>query len=173
MACGWGEAKCVDAAGETGQLCDYESKKEGSAMMDQVAHQFLHCFKPCEGDAAMQNMCIVTINHLDQQYGSLTNLFQKTCVSGDQGEPDPELEPHILVLLTQELNHAARAFDGANDFPVIVHEEALPGYTRSAVCEGQLSPNTAIFVKHGFEGQLFPQKVGCTGDELISKPCSW
>lgn len=174
--CGWGAVTCLDKDGRQGYLCDSKGTLEPNFLRQSVVEE--QCFKTCPAGQGLTSVCAITSNHLDEQYGSLANLIEKTCQSDSQGEKGsaPLHSPDMIVLLTQELNHASRiSIPGmeSDDFPEFVHAEALEGYVMAATCVGKLSANTAVFVKSEKQHQIWADNVECTGTSLRSEPCDF
>jgi hypothetical protein len=61
----------------------------------------------------------------------------------------------------------------ANQFPEYVTPDAIPGYVRAATCEGDLSANTAIFVREDQQHHILVGDQECTGTSLRSDPCDY
>jgi len=173
--CGWGTVECQDALdGGWRELCEERAQVDPS-FPDREKYMFESCFEPCFGYQGLHSMCAVTINHLDEQYGSVDNLIQKTCLSDSKGKPNGH-KPDLIILMTQELNHANGFITlsaETNVFPKYVNNDALLGYAMSGECVGELSANTAVFVREGRENQLYPHRLECTREELRSTPCAW
>lgn len=169
--CGFGKVSCSDGRGAPGQACGLKAEREAE-FPDAVSFGQT-CFRHCKPGQELSTLCAITSNHLDEQYGSVTALVAKTCLSDGSGHPTLP-KPQLIVLLTQELNHAAYfTVMSSNDFPSYVSPDALPGYVRAATCEGDLSANTAVFVKKGHEHHVFTGNQECTGSSLRSDPCDY
>lgn len=173
--CGWGDVTCVDEEGNPGFACDTKADRQTGFI--QRSEMEMQCFKPCPAGQGLSSLCAVTSNHLDEQYGSLNTLVEKTCQSDGHGKKvsDQEQHPDVIVLLTQELNHASYINIGGinNDFPDYVQEDSLAGYTMAATCVGDLSANTAVFVKRSKSHQIYLADMECTGTSLVSAPCDY
>lgn len=161
-SCGWRNASCSSVGGDDGP-CELKMERRGGM---QSKHDFGldACFAPCTKQEALNSLCAVTSNHLDEQYGSVSSLISKTCFAEKTG-----VTPDLVVLMAQELNHANNLGIGANHFPRYVHPTAIPGYNLAAVCAPAMSANTAVFVRASKRSQIWGGSIECSNLTLRSK----
>lgn len=163
-SCGWGNVLCKDNDGSEGTLCDERATTDRS-FRSRSKYRKEECVKGCATGDQMKSLCAITTNHLDEQYKSLDNLARSTCLVGSSSPPD------MIIVMTQELNHANGLPVFSNDFPDFVGPNSLTGYRRSATCEPEMSANTAIYVREALASRVFEDEVECRG--LKIRKCDW
>jgi len=176
VECGWSDVECQGSGSMLpGELCHIlpESKKH-------FANE--NCYQPCKSEDEISTICAVAVNHLDEQYGSLQTLVDKTCVSengdhsafapshsGPRGRPTLK-RPDLLVFMTQELQHANKVNNKGEDFHKFVNDDALAHYRLAGECVGNLSASVAVYVRTEMWSRVFPVSVTC--EHFISM-CDW
>jgi len=170
--CGWGTPLCKDADGKSGTECDIRHMTDSSI---QGYWSFLkqECYKSCPKSDGLSTICTVAVNHLDEQYSTVQNLVAKTCYSNAMYAQKPDL----IVLLTQELNHAGKlnttkAKAGHSNFDKYINGSALPGYELAAQCNDAMSAGVGVFVTLEMRSRVLRGSKTCSGVKYRSA-CDW